>query len=290
MKRLIVRTVMVRTAFVVFLLSTKSHAQSAAVNPQADAGHASQASCVILKRMGRIDRTKSRLYSFGISGKRFRYVEGKLPEGFSPQRKMTDHDVRNLQARGAQVLVVDSHYTPEDLKDARANCPGQTGTAPNQAEAKAPPAPASVPAAGTPSPAPKPLTAKATTPKANDSSSSTGTAVSAARAPAPPPVAFTPQARAPDASASKTPASEKEASVSSFGTTVAALLDVSSTPTEADVYVDERLSGRTPATLILMPGDHKLVIKKNGFAVWKRKFNLPSGRSNVDADLVPKAK
>ncbi len=36
MKRL-----MVRTAFTVFLLATKSHAQSEAAIPQADAGHAS---------------------------------------------------------------------------------------------------------------------------------------------------------------------------------------------------------------------------------------------------------
>lgn len=236
---------MVRTALVVFLLSTKSQAQSGAAIPQADASHASQANCVILKRMGRIDRAKSRLPSLGIRGKQFRYVEGKLPEGFSSHRKMTDHDVRNLQAQGAEVIVLESHYTPEDLKEARANCPGQTGNPANQVEAKAPPAPATI--ASAPPPAPKPLTAKATTPKANDTASSPGT-------------------------------------------TVAALLDVSSTPTEADVYVDERLSGRTPSTLILMPGDHKIVIKKNGFVVWKKKFNLPSGRTNVDAALVPKAK
>ena len=67
-------------------------------------------------------------------------------------------------------------------------------------------------------------------------------------------------------------------------------MDVSSSPTEADVYVDERLSGQTPSTIILMPGDHKIVIKKSGFVVWKKKFSLPSGRTNVDAELVPNAK
>ena len=257
----------VRTAFVLFLLSTKSHAQSGAVIPQADAGHASQASCVILKRMGRLDRAKSRLPSLGISGKRFRYVEGKLPEGFSSHNKMTDHDVRNLQAQGAQVLVLESEYTPDDLKEARADCRGEAGKTPSQGGAKALPAPASGATSITPVPPPIALTSKAPEPKTP-----------------------TPKAPAPETRASNMPASEIDASVFSDGTTVAALLDVSSTPTEADVYVDERLSGRTHATLILMPGDHKLVIKKSGFVVWQRKFKLLSGRSNVDAELVPKAR
>ena len=257
----------VRTAFVLFLLSTKSHAQSGAVIPGADAGHASKAGCVILKRMGRGDRTKSRLYSFGISGKRFRYVEGELPEGFSSHNKMTDHDVRNLQAQGAQVLVLESDYTPEDLKEARADCRGEAGKTPNQTEAKALHAPASGAIGSTPVPPPMALIPKAPEPKTP-----------------------TPKASAPETRASNMPASETDASEPSDGTMVAALLDVSSTPTEADVYVDERLSGRTPATLILMPGDHKLVIKKNGFVVWERKFKLLSGRSNVDAELVPKSR
>lgn len=252
MKRLVVGT-----AFVVFLLSTKSHAQSGAVIPPTDASHASPASCVILKRMGRIDRSKSRLYSFGIHGKEFRYVEGKLPEGFSLHRKMTDHDVRNLQAQGAQVLVLDSHYTPEDLKEARANCPGAAGKTLNQAEAKALPAPA-------------------------------GGAI--ASTPAPPSMALTPKAPPAKAPTPAPPAPKKDHSASSVETREAALLDVSSTPPKADIYVDERLSGQTPSTIILMPGDYKIVIKKSGFVVWKKKFNLPSGRTTVDAELVRKGK
>lgn len=251
MKRL-----MVRTGFVVLLLSTKSHAQSGATIP-ADGGHASQAGCVILKRMGRIDRSKTRWYSFGISGKQFRYVEGELPEGFFPSRKMTDHDVRNLQAQGAQVVVLESNYTPEDLKEAEAGCQGGTSRMPNQVEAKASPAP--------------------------------GSGV-IADAPAPPPTKFPPKAPSANGPAPETSAPKTGDSASPAGTVEAALLDVSSSPTEADIYVDERLSGRTPSTLILMPGDHEMVIKKRGFVVWQRKFKLPSGRTNVDAELVPKAK
>lgn len=257
MKRL-----MVGTAFVVFLLSTKCQAQSGAAIPQADASHASHASCVILKRMGRIDRSKTRLYSFGISGKQFRYVEGELPEGFSVHRKMTDHDVRNLQAQGAQVLVLESHYTPDDLKEARANCPGQTGKTLNQAEAKDLPASAGGPMASAPAPPSMELARKA-------------------------PQASTP---APETAVLDKPALRTNDPASSAGTAEAALLDVASTPPEADVYVDEQFSGHTPSTIILVPGDHKVVIKKSGFVVWQKKFKLPSGRTNVDAALVPKAK
>lgn len=239
---------------VVFLLSTKSpaqsYAQSGAAIPQADPGHTPQASCVILKRMGRVDRTKTRLYTFGISGKQFRYVEGKLPEGFSLHHKMTDHDVRNLQARGAQVLVLDSQYTSEDLQEARADCQGESGKMTNQVEATAAPAPApmAAPALVTKPPTAMPPSAKVPTPKAEDSASSAGT-------------------------------------------TVAALIDVSSTPSGADVYIDERFFGRTPATtIILVPGDHKIAIKKDGFAVWRKKLKLPSGRISVDADLRLKTK
>lgn len=243
MKRL-----MVRTGFVLLVLSTKSLAQSGPVTPPTDTVRAPQASCVILKRMGRLDRTKSRLPSLGISGKQFRYIEGKLPEGFSLHQKMTGHDVRNLQARGAQVLVLDSDYKSEDLQEARATCSGQTGKAPNQVEAKAALPAASTSASATNPPVARPPAAKASTRDAKDSSSSAGT-------------------------------------------TVAALIDVSSTPTGADVYIDDRFFGRTPSTtIILEPGDHRIAIKKDGFVIWKKKLKLSSGPSNVDAQLLPKAK
>jgi hypothetical protein len=116
------------------LLATPSFSQSGAVIPQGGAGHATQASCVILKRMGPADQVTSHMYSFGIRGKQFQYVEGKLPEGFPFHGRLTDHDVRNLQGRGAEVIVLDAHYTAEDLKQARDDCRGETGKAPNQSE------------------------------------------------------------------------------------------------------------------------------------------------------------
>lgn len=257
------KRVAVTTGFVLLLVCTTSHAQSAAVTPPGDAAPASQTSCVILKRMGRMGRTESRLTHFGISGKQFRFVEGKLPEGFSFREKMNENHVRNLQARGVQVLVLDSHYTADDLKEARADCQRGSGKTASQVEAKASPAPA--PAAIATAPTAKPL-------------APSREAIASTPAPATKPLA------------AKTPTSKAEDSGASADTTVAALLDVSSTPAEAEVYVDDHLSGRTPSTLILMPGNHKIAVKKSGFVVWQKKMKLPSGPSNVNAELLPKSK
>jgi hypothetical protein len=127
--------------FAMAFAAAPAFAQSGAVIPQGGAGHTPQASCVILKRMGPADQVTSRLYSFGIRGKQFQYVEGKLPEGFPFHGRLTDHDVRNLQGRGAEVIVVNQNYTTEDLNEARAECRGETGKTPTQSEPK--PAPAS---------------------------------------------------------------------------------------------------------------------------------------------------
>ena len=232
MKRL-----MVRTAFIVFLLATKSHAQSRPVASPTDGGQASQANCVIFKRMGRVGQVTSHLYSLGMRGKQFQYVEGKLPEGFPFHGRMTDHDVRDLQTRGTEVIVLESHYTSEDLDQARANCRGGSGKTTNQAELKAPPTQAPGATASTP-----------------------------------------------------TPVLKTDDPASSMDTTEAALIDVSSTPTGADIYIDEQFFGRTPSTVVLRPGAHEITIKKGGFVVWQKKFKLSSGLINVDAELVPKAK
>jgi len=147
-----------------FVLAGNAFSQSGAVIPQGGAGHAAQASCVILKRMGPADQVTSRLYSFGIRGKQFQYVEGKLPDGFPFHGRLTDHDVRNLQARGAEVVVVNQNFNADDLRQARADCRGETGKTPNQAEAKDEPTRA-VPANSNPSEvAPTPATNAPTVP------------------------------------------------------------------------------------------------------------------------------
>ncbi len=118
------------------LLAIPCLAQSGAIIQEHGAGHATQPTCVILKRMGPADEVTSHLYSFGIRGKQFQYVEGKLPDGFPFHGRLTDHDVRNLQSRGTEVLVLEPHYSTDDLKQARVDCRGETGKTPNQAEAQ----------------------------------------------------------------------------------------------------------------------------------------------------------
>ena len=214
----------------------QSFGQSGAVIPQGGSGHAPKASCVILKRMGPADQVTSHLYSFGIRGKQFQYIEGKLPEGFPFHGRLTDHDVRNLQGRGTEVIVLESHYTSDDLKQARDDCRGETGTTPNQAESKAAPLQATVPAS------PTAVEAKQDAPNVTSSS----------------------------------PA--------------AAQIDISSTPSGADIEVDGRFVGSTPSSITLVPGDHQITVKKAGFTPWDRKLTVSAGRINISAELVAEAK
>ncbi len=64
--------------------------------------------CVVLKRMGPADEITSHLYSFGVRGKQFQYVEGQFPKGIKFHGRLTDHDVsksalpfRNLSRSGS---------------------------------------------------------------------------------------------------------------------------------------------------------------------------------------------
>src|SRR5438270_13668343 len=52
--------------------------------------------CVILQRMAPADEITSHLYSFGIRGRQFQYVEGNLPNGRSFHGRRTDHDARKI--------------------------------------------------------------------------------------------------------------------------------------------------------------------------------------------------
>lgn len=231
-----------------------SFGQSGAVIPQGGAGHAAQASCVILKRMGPADQVTSRLYSFGIRGKQFQYVEGKLPDGFPFHGRLTDHDVRNLQARNTEVIVLNQNYSSEELGQARADCRGETGKSPNQAEAKATSATTIVnPFTATPSQ----QTAPATTPTSTTPPASPASAPSPASAGSP---AYT------------------------------AKLSIASNPSAADIEVDGSFVGNTPSEIQVPPGDHSLKVSKLGFKPWERKFKATAGSVHINAELEPQAK
>lgn len=98
--------------------------QSFAATPvkAANPGVIGQTNCVILERMGAVSQVTSRVLSFGVRGSEFQFVEGKLPEGISFHNKLTERDVRNLQASGSDVIVLDSDYFPTSLMEAREGC------------------------------------------------------------------------------------------------------------------------------------------------------------------------
>src|SRR5271165_5322973 len=237
------RRFVIANLFLVLLFVAQSFCQSGAVIPQGGAGHAANASCVILKRMGPADEVTSRLYSFGIRGKQFQYVEGKLPEGFPFHGRLTDHDVRNLQARGAEIIVVNQNFTADELKQARDDCRGETGKTPIQADAKT--ASAQAPT-GTPGAPPSASAARAPSPANGEA----GTDHAGAPAPA---------------------------------TTAEARLQVTSTPEGADIEIDGSFVGNTPSTVGVAPGQHELSVKKTGLKAWERKITVSTGQVNVNA-------
>ena len=238
--------------FAVFRVATLAAGQSGAVIPQkAAAGHAQKPSCVLLKRMGPADQVTSRLYSFGIRGKQFQYIEGKLPEGFPFHGRLTDHDVRNLQARGAEVIVLNQNYTDGELKQARTDCQSVTGETPMQGGRQ-----------------PAIATSSATTPAVTPAA-----AVERLSADAPPPAS---------AAAAAHPAEQNTAS--------AATLRISSTPDGADIEIDGNYVGSTPSTVGLASGSHQISVKKSGFKPWERKISVSSGQVSVSALLEPESK
>ena len=80
--------------------------------------------CAILKRMGPADEITSHLYSFGIRGKQFQYVEGNLPQGVSFHGRLTDHDARKILDKGGKIQILEPKYTSADLDAARRQCLG----------------------------------------------------------------------------------------------------------------------------------------------------------------------
>jgi hypothetical protein len=226
---------MISVLLLQLLLATTFFAQSGAIIPEHGAGHAQQPSCVLLKRMGPADQVTSHLYSFGIRGKQFQYVEGKLPDGFPFHGRLTDHDVRNLQACGAEVIVLNQNYTPDELQQARSDCQGVTGKTPIQEGEKAIALPTQSPFA------------------------------------------------TPAATANSSPAAPATAAAGDD-------LNVSSTPSGADIEVDGKFVGNTPSSINLAAGDHNVVVKKNGFAAWTRKITISGGHVTLNAELAPASK
>jgi hypothetical protein len=78
--------------------------------------------CLILKRMGPADQITSHMYSFGVRGKQFQYVEGDFPPGLKFHGRLTDHDIREIQNHNGRVVIMEPKYNADDLREAKVSC------------------------------------------------------------------------------------------------------------------------------------------------------------------------
>jgi hypothetical protein len=65
------------------------------------------------------------MYSFGVRGKQFQYVEGDFPTGAKFHGRLTDHDVRSIQGHGGKVVIMEPKYSADDLREAKLSCKEQ---------------------------------------------------------------------------------------------------------------------------------------------------------------------
>jgi hypothetical protein len=66
-----------------------------------------------------------------------------------------------------------------------------------------------------------------------------------------------------------------------------ASLAIDSTPSGADIEIDDAFVGNTPSTLSVAPGSHKVVVKKKGFTDWTKTLNVTGGSIHLNAELDP---
>lgn len=66
-----------------------------------------------------------------------------------------------------------------------------------------------------------------------------------------------------------------------------ASLEVESTPPGADIEVDGNFIGSTPSSVAIAAGLHEVVVRKRGFATWKRRISISSGSIHLNAELEP---
>jgi hypothetical protein len=70
--------------------------------------------------------------------------------------------------------------------------------------------------------------------------------------------------------------------------TDAAVVQITSAPSGADIYVDEKFAGNTPSQIKLKSGEHSIKITAGG-EEWSRLLQVTSGEVTVHADLSPQS-
>ncbi len=64
-----------------------------------------------------------------------------------------------------------------------------------------------------------------------------------------------------------------------------ASISIDSTPSGADIEIDNGFVGSTPSTITLAPGSHQVVVKKKGFTDWTKTLNVTGGSIHLNAEL-----
>ncbi len=62
-------------------------------------------------------------------------------------------------------------------------------------------------------------------------------------------------------------------------------MNITSTPTGAEIQIDGVFVGNTPSTLGVSAGDHVVAVTKKGFKAWERKVKITSGKVEIAAEL-----
>ncbi len=83
---------------------------------------ATKASCVILSS---VEPAKG-IATWSVEGRRQKhaltYLAGDYPPGVPFRSSIKDKDVDKIKAKGGRVLILDAHYTREDLEKAKQVC------------------------------------------------------------------------------------------------------------------------------------------------------------------------
>ena len=64
-----------------------------------------------------------------------------------------------------------------------------------------------------------------------------------------------------------------------------AMLDISSTPSGAEIEVDGSFVGNAPSSLGVAPGEHTIKLTKTGYTAWEKKIRTSSGQVKLAAEL-----
>jgi hypothetical protein len=62
-------------------------------------------------------------------------------------------------------------------------------------------------------------------------------------------------------------------------------LAIDSTPSGADVEIDDAFVGNSPSTVSVTPGSHKIAVKKKGYTDWTKTLNVTGGAVHLNAEL-----